>query len=341
MAAGPSRGRSHRCSRSPTPIWIFPRSRSCCRLPRWPERSASGWSPSGRSGCSPPPPILSPVTWAGRRAAGSPRTPAAKRSGAPSPPCCATASSPTRAPWNWRAWCCARTRGRCMASRCRPTALVFDLIFARLTIFVRRTTEGGRSFRSGVQSSRPPAPQRVLRPARKYRESLRQPVLVIEQLAMLDVRTIHGPRRPFSDGHQFRQTCLALALLDLCVPLPEGFNDHLGKALPGFLSNRLGQTMGFRICDVETHGRSPILENPLQFYHFCKLAVPTCSRYSQLQVSERRSGNWILESRQGASNRGLRPMPDVSRVVALPYGVGRSYLAVCPANVSNARFPSN
>src|ERR1022692_630566 len=118
----------------------------------------------------------------------------------------------------------------------------------------------------------------------------------------------------------------------------EGFNDHLGKALPGFLSNRLGQTMGFRICDVETHGRSPILENPLQFYHFCKLAVPTCSRNCQLQVSERRSGNWILESRQGASNRGLRPMPDVSRVVALPYGVGRSYLAVCPANVSNARY---
>jgi hypothetical protein len=34
-----------------------------------------------------------------------------------------------------------------MASRCRPTALVFDLIFARLTIFIRRSTEGGRSFR--------------------------------------------------------------------------------------------------------------------------------------------------------------------------------------------------
>jgi hypothetical protein len=67
------------------------------------------------------------------------------------------------------------------------------------------------------------------------------------------------------------------------------------------------------------------------------LAVPTCSRNCQLQVSERRSGNWILESRQGASNRGLRPMPDVSSVVALPYGVGRSYPAVCPANVSNAR----
>jgi hypothetical protein len=81
---------------------------------------------------------------------------------------------------------------------------------------------------------------------------------------MLDVWTLHGPRRPFRDGHQFRQTCLALAFLDLCVPLPEGFNDHLGKALPGFLGNRLGQTMSFRILDVETRGPSPILENSLQ-----------------------------------------------------------------------------
>jgi hypothetical protein len=48
------------------------------------------------------------------------------------------------------------------------------------------------------------------------------------------------------------------------VPLPEGFNDHLGKALPGFLGNRLGQTMSFRILDVETRGPSPILENSLQ-----------------------------------------------------------------------------
>jgi hypothetical protein len=58
------------------------------------------------------------------------------------------------------------------------------------------------------------------------------------------------------------------------VPLPERFNDYLREALPGFPGNRLGQTMGFRIFDVEAHGRSPLLENPLQFYHSYKTGFP-------------------------------------------------------------------
>src|ERR1019366_3292489 len=116
---------------------------------------------------------------------------------------------------------------------------------------------------SSVQSSRPPAPQKILRPARKYRESLRQPVFVIEQFAMLDVWTLDGLRRPFGDGHHFRQT------------------------------------MGFRILDVETRDRSPILENPLQFYHSRKIGSSRFSRSCQPQVSERTSGNCVLVSRQG------------------------------------------
>src|ERR1035437_249217 len=161
---------------------------------------------------------------------------------------------------------------------------------------LRRQTSAARIKRAKFSAS---GSSKNIATSAKYRESLRQPVLVIEQFAMLDVWTLDGLRRPFGDGHQFRQTCLAFALLDLCVPLPEGFNDHLGQALPGFPGNRLGQTMGFRIFDVETHDRSPILENPLQFYHSRKIGSSRFSRSCPPQVSERTSGNCALVSRQG------------------------------------------
>ena len=82
----------------------------------------------------------------------------------------------------------------------------------------------------------------------------------------------------------------------------------LSKALSGFLGNRLGQTVGFRIFDVETQGRSPLLENPIQFYRSCRIGSSRRSRNCRLQVAERPSGNWIPESRQGAIDPGVSPV---------------------------------
>jgi hypothetical protein len=63
--------------------------------------------------------------------------------------------------------------------------------------------------------------------------------------------------------------------------------------------------MGFRIFDVETHGGSPLLENPLQFYHCCKTGISRSAETASIGFRNGIRGNWILEAAMGIPRFGL------------------------------------
>ena len=76
---------------------------------------------------------------------------------------------------------------------------------------------------------------------------------------MIEIRTLDMGgcalgNRPDVGGERF-----GIAPLETLVALPESFGDGLGHGFAGGLGDRLGETVGFRILDVEAHGVSSLL----------------------------------------------------------------------------------
>jgi hypothetical protein len=74
------------------------------------------------------------------------------------------------------------------------------------------------------------------------------------QIRTLDVGGCALGNRPDVGGERY-----GIAPLETFVALPQSFRDGAGHRFAGGLGDRLGETVGFRILDVEAHGASSLL----------------------------------------------------------------------------------
>src|SRR5208283_5263221 len=100
----------------------------------------------------------------------------------------------------------------------------------------------------------------------RCRESLRQTLLVIKELRVIDVWAFSMSRRAFGDGAQFLRRSFSAPALEAVIAFPQRFDNGPGYSFTGYLADSLGQAMSFRIFDVEAHAVSTLLQQRPPFF---------------------------------------------------------------------------
>jgi hypothetical protein len=76
---------------------------------------------------------------------------------------------------------------------------------------------------------------------------------------VIEIRTFGLGGGTLGDGEKFLNGGFATAGLEAFVAFPQSFYDSTSHGLAGDLGNRLSETVGFRIFDIEAHGVSILL----------------------------------------------------------------------------------
>jgi hypothetical protein len=84
-------------------------------------------------------------------------------------------------------------------------------------------------------------------------------VFVVEECGMIQAGPLHVGGRALTDGEQFFDGGFIAAALKTIVAFTEGFRDGARQGFPGLLGDRLGEPMGPRVLDIETHRASVLL----------------------------------------------------------------------------------
>jgi hypothetical protein len=80
----------------------------------------------------------------------------------------------------------------------------------------------------------------------------------VTEVGTLDVRG-----GAFGDSTQLLDGGFTASALKTIVAFAQGFGDGAGHGFPGFLGDRLGEPLGFRVLDVEAHRISFLLRHYL------------------------------------------------------------------------------
>jgi hypothetical protein len=82
---------------------------------------------------------------------------------------------------------------------------------------------------------------------------------VIEEFGVVEIGTLDLGRGSLGDSEKFLDGGLASADPEAFVAFPQSFSDGTGQGLAGGFGNGLGQTVGFRVFDIQAHGVSTLL----------------------------------------------------------------------------------
>jgi hypothetical protein len=93
----------------------------------------------------------------------------------------------------------------------------------------------------------------------RSRGSLGKAVFVVQELSMIEIRTLDVGGCALGNSPDVGGERFGIAPLETFIALPQSFRDGAGHRFAGGLGNRLGETVGFRILDVEAHGASSLL----------------------------------------------------------------------------------
>jgi hypothetical protein len=93
----------------------------------------------------------------------------------------------------------------------------------------------------------------------KFPRSFGETTFVVEEFGVVEIGTFDLGRGSLSDGEKFLDGGLASADPEAFVAFPQSFSDGTGQGLAGGFGNRLGQTVGFRVFDIQAHGVSTLL----------------------------------------------------------------------------------
>jgi hypothetical protein len=73
---------------------------------------------------------------------------------------------------------------------------------------------------------------------------------------VVEIGTFDPDRGSLSNGEQFLDRGLASTDPEAFIAFPQSFRDGTGQGLACGLGNGLGQTVGFRVFDIQAHGLS-------------------------------------------------------------------------------------
>ena len=76
---------------------------------------------------------------------------------------------------------------------------------------------------------------------------------------MIEIRTLDVGGCALGNSPDFGGERFGIAPLETFIALPQSFRDGTGHRFAGGLGDRLGETVGFRILDVEAHCASSLL----------------------------------------------------------------------------------
>jgi hypothetical protein len=84
-------------------------------------------------------------------------------------------------------------------------------------------------------------------------------MFIVEKLGMIEIWTLDVGgcalgNSPNVGGERFR-----IARLETFIALPQSFRDDAGHRLARRLGDCLGESVGFRVLDIEAHGGSSLL----------------------------------------------------------------------------------
>jgi hypothetical protein len=99
-------------------------------------------------------------------------------------------------------------------------------------------------------------PKKRWRRARRCPGSLGETALVIKEFGVIEIRTFGLGGGTLGDGEKFLNGGFATEALEAFVAFSQSFLYGTSHGLAGDLGNRLSETVGFRVFDIEAQGTS-------------------------------------------------------------------------------------